>query len=368
MRRVAAKACVIGLVLSACRSSLDPRLHGQSRAQAEAVGPSDDRVRVTFLGAQGFLIERGKDVVLTAPLFSNPKFETVLDKNGVLNVDDAAIDRFLPDDWLTDLDAVVVGHAHYDHLMDVPYVMKKPRVPAGARVFGNATMTHLVAPALHGRTVSVTPNVDYRMCVGLKTCDAANHEGAGSAVPVVGDPNHGPAVRLFPLCSDHSSQFAGLDPLWSGCQTTDRTSLPQHAAEWKMGDTLSYLIDFLEDGKPVFRVYYQDSPAKAPYGFAPKELLRDKAVDLAILCGGAFDQVQDNPGGILENLGHPRHILLGHWDDFFTKPSDKVVPLRGQDFDDLVRALERATGARPWEGRYHLPAPGTSFVYPVALR
>lgn len=355
-------ACGLG-----CRSTgvLDPRLYGQPRAEADAAQPGQDQVRVTFLGTQGFLIERGKDVVLTAPLYSNPPLDRVLDDNGTLTVDKALIDRLLPNAWLQDLDAVIVGHGHYDHLMDVPYVVNT-KAPATAKVYGSATMAHLVAPALSGRTVSVTGDVDYRMCPGLVTCDGPNHGGPGRPTPIVGDQTHGPAVRIYALCSEHSPQFLRLKPKWGGCEAQDRTTLPMRAAEWKAGDTLAYLVDFLQDGKPVFRVYYQDSPGKGTYAFVPEDVLSARPVDLALLCAGAFNQVDNNPRGILENLKKPPHILLGHWDDFFAPQSKRLASLPGYDFEELVRALQQVTGAGPGDGRYFFPAPGMSFVYPVA--
>jgi hypothetical protein len=349
-----------------CRSTgvLDPRIYGQPRLQAEAVKPGQDQVRVTFLGTQGFLIERGKDVVLTAPLYSNPPLDRLLDANGILTVNQPLIDRLLPNAWLVDLDAVLVGHGHFDHLMEVPYVLNT-KAPPTAKVYGSATMAHLVAPALSGRAVSVTADVDYRMCPGLRTCDGPNHGGAGRPTPVVGDQKHGSAVRIYALCSEHSPQFARFMPLWAGCEATDRTTLPRTAAEWKTGDTLAYLIDFLEDGEPVFRVYYQDSPGAGTYAFVPKDLLDARPVDLALLCAGAFDQVDNNPRGIIENLGKPPHILLGHWDDFFVTQDQALTSLPGFEFARLIADLQAVTGARPGEGRYHLPAPGMSFVYPV---
>jgi hypothetical protein len=131
-----------------------------------------------------------------------------------------------------------------------------------------------------------------------------------------------------------------------------------------MGDTLAFLVDFLEGGRPIFRVYFQDSPTNGTRGYVHPDVLAERGVDLAILGAGAFNQVADHPDGILRNL-RPRHILLGHWDDFFAPVSAGVRSLPFHPFDDLVRRLERATGASPASGRYHFPAPGSLFVYPI---
>ncbi len=347
----------------ACRSSgsLDPRLYFESRAQAERPGDGENEVRVTFLGTQGFLVERGGQSVLTAPLYSNPPLDDVL-AGKALAVDEALIDERLPRAWTERTSAILVGHSHYDHLMDVPYVARS-KAP-GAVIYGSKTMTHLIASALpdRSRLRSVSGQVDYRMCQGLETCEGDNAGQAGQWISVAGDRALGPAVRVRALCAAHSPQFIGIGPLWSGCLHEDRPTLPVRADEWVLGDTLAWLVDFLEDGEPVFRVYFQDSPSNPTRGYVHPDLLRQKGVDVAILCAGAFHEVRDNPQGILGNT-RPRHVLLGHWDDFFQSPREPLRALPAHDFSRLSRDVASALGATADEGRFWFPAPGATFHF-----
>lgn len=352
----------VWLATLACRSAggLDPRLHFQSRAEAESQA-GNDSVRVTFLGTQGFLLERGGQAVLTAPLYSNPPLDRVL-RNDPLRVDERRIDERLPASWVRDASAILVGHGHYDHLMDVPYIAQAKATSAA--VYGSRTTTHLVASAFadRARLRSVSHFVDYRMCPGLQVCQSDNAGQAGAWIPVTGDSRTGPAVRVRALCSEHSSQFAGLGALWQGCLREDRPALPNRAEDWPAGDTLAWLVDFLEDGKPVFRIYYQDSATSPTRGYVHPELLAERTVDLALLCAGAFNQVSDNPGGILRNA-QPRYVLFGHWDDFFRPQSEPFHVLPGHDFTSLADRMRASPGLPSLAGRFWFPAPGASFVF-----
>ena len=338
-------------------------MHFESRAQAERQ-QGRDTVRVTFLGVQGFLVERGRQSVLTAPLHSNPPLDDLL--GGVpLVVDEGLIDELLPAAWVEDTSAILVGHSHYDHLMDVPYVMQARATEAA--VYGSRTMTHLIASAVtdRARLRSVSSQVDYRMCPGLEACEGDNAGQAGAWIPVAGDGASGPAIRIRALCSQHSPQFAGVGPLWRGCLREDRPSLPERADQWVLGDTLAWLVDFVQDGEPVFRLYYQDSPADPTRGYVHPDLLEEKGVDLAILCASAFQEVGGNPEGILHNT-RPRYVLLGHWNDFLRPQSEPLRALPAQDFVLLSARVSSALGARLDEGRFWFPAPGASFHFEVA--
>src|SRR3982751_3624429 len=80
-------------------------------------------VSVTYLGAAGLLIQHEGHVLLTAPFFSSPSFDSVrprvarlLRSGQRISSDTAVIERFLPKD-ADRATAILVGHGHYDHLM-----------------------------------------------------------------------------------------------------------------------------------------------------------------------------------------------------------------------------------------------------------
>jgi len=92
----------------------------------------------------------------------------------------------------------------------------------------------------------------------------------------------GSHVRLVPVCTTHPAQV-GTIHFAPGSIDTDQCDLPAPASGWLEGQTISFLIDFLDDGgAPIFRIYYQDAPATRPIGEVPAALLADRRVDLAI--------------------------------------------------------------------------------------
>ena len=88
-----------------------------------------DNVSITYLGVSGFLIRHRGSTLLTGPSFTNPGLDSVTPsrlrfirgKAPPVVADSALIERLLP----SDADAasmILVGHGHYDHLLDVPYI------------------------------------------------------------------------------------------------------------------------------------------------------------------------------------------------------------------------------------------------------
>ena len=357
--RSRALACAAALLAGCATGRIDPRYHAQVRAELpeDAAGA----VRVRFLGVQGFVIRRGADVVLTAPLYTNPSLGTVL-SGGRIWPDTARIAKLLPREWVADASAILVGHSHYDHLMDVPFIAHEmaPR----ATVYGSLTTKKLLAsmgsvPAFHvapDRVVAVNDGaqpggdaVDYRECRREPKEGCVWGTGPGRWLDVTAN------VRIRALCSRHSPQFLRFPPTWQGCDAPAQGP-PRKPSQWPIGDTLAYLVDFLEGGRPVFRVYYQDSPTDREYGHVFRELIDEKAVDLALLNAGGFNQVDDFPESIIANT-RPRYVLYGHWEDFLRTQEKPLRPLWMYDFETLAR---RTVGLGP---EFWFPTPGQLFVF-----
>jgi hypothetical protein len=149
------------------------------------------------------------------------------------------------------------------------------------------------------------------------------------------------------LRSDHAPHFDGYT-LYHGTRAAPLRTEPQAAHDWLDGETYAFLIDFMASpDSTAFRVYYQDAVAAPPAGFAPKRLIEERAVDVAIIVPATFDQVDWHPEAVLENL-EPRRVILGHWEDFFLPAGEPARALPLADLPHFEHRLERVFDGEWW--------------------
>jgi hypothetical protein len=346
------------LVLAACSS---PASHAVEMPDAAATpdaavvqpdAPPLAPLLIHGLGIQGFWLQWGNEAVLTAPLYTRQD-AVAITINAPITRDDAAIDTGLAGEPLDELVAVVSGHAHYDHFIDVPHILD---VAPHARAYTNLTGRHILAALAPDRTgctsAAAAPVIDRSRVVAMDDALASHvdYTNCPDQRPD-GAPMNGtwlevsPHVRLKAFCSMHPAQV-GPYHFGAGAIDQDQCDLPAAASGWLEGQTLAFLIDFLDDqGNPAYRVFYQDAPTNAPSGHVPDATLADKAVDVALLCVGSADAVTDHPGSILANLA-PRFVLSGHWEDFF-QPVGSTAPI---PLLDVTGYVQRAQVALPGTG------------------
>ena len=322
------------LTAAACWRAVGPGVSGR----VDVAPAGADAVQMTYLGVGGWIFQRGRDQVVAAPLFTNPSFL----RTGLAGIrsDTAAVDRNLATYDVSGAAAILVGHAHYDHLLDVPRVAltHAPR----AVILGSRTVMN---------TLGTWSGVADRVVLVDSLAGDQDHPGIWVDVS--------PGLRVLPLRSHHAPHFDGYT-LYKG--TTDRPQAeePRWAAEWLDGPTFAFLVDFLDpDGTVAFRIYYQDAVAAPPRGFAPDALMAQRPVDVAVFVPATFDQVDWHPEAFVANL-HPRWVLLGHWENFFVPPSSPTRSIMLTDLGHFQDRLHRVFGGDSW-----LPEIGTVFTFPV---
>lgn len=148
------------------------RPRGEHRPVAQRV-PDGPTLRIRWLGTAGHVISTATTTVLLDPFVSRPGLRGLARP---LTADTEAIERWVPQQ----VDAVILGHSHYDHLLDAPAIALK----RGARVVGSGTtlafarsagvpehMLELVPPA--GRSlvvgdiaVELVPSLHGRIMLG----------------------------------------------------------------------------------------------------------------------------------------------------------------------------------------------------------
>lgn len=270
--------------------------------------PGGDDVLVRYLGASGLYLEWRGTSLLMGPFFSNRGFLTV--HFGRLRTDAAAVQRGLHGMQLAEVRAILVGHAHYDHLGDVPDVARD--YSPHARIYVNQSGFNALQgfPDLQGRIVSLE-GPEREDWIRLT-------DGDGRRLP----------IRFRAVASEHAPQLwrfhwgAGEIPeAWEGDWGSRRTRA------LRGGKAFAFVIDLLE-GDPAetvrFRIYYQDAAAPAGIGHPAFETPDAHPYDLAVLCMPSFRFVESHPESILGRL-QPKHVLVTHYEDFFRRP-DK--PLR----------------------------------------
>jgi hypothetical protein len=276
-------------------------------------------------------MRRRGHAIMTAPFYSNPGLLQVAFGFPIAaNV--RRIEQYLPP--VSDVEAILIGHAHYDHLMDAAYIAER-RVPK-ARLFGNETMIHILAARrwLRDRVEAVDGDA------GDWTRPGVWHYIAKGS------------IRFMALRSEHAPHFLGVK-LFGGDVEAVQTRLPRTAYGWKEGQTLAFIIDFLsEEGSVDVRIHYQDAASNPPAGFIPASELATP-VDVAILCVASFNEVKWYPEGIVDRL-KPRSVVLGHWESFFRSPAyrPKPVPLT-----NTVEFAQRLTAALPASTKWHAAMP-----------
>lgn len=338
--------------------------------------PAGGKVVVQYLGVGGFLLKRGSDVILTAPLYSNPSILEVAFNHDVRS-DPDVIDRLFPQD-ADAAKAILVGHSHYDHLMDVPYVALHRA--KGADIYGSETAARLLAPivpALRAKAPATRIVPLDHVAGDAKSPGLWQTVGSGARFMALRS-EHSPLFTLklrVPFERDVSIPFH----LWrGGGLSEDAKELPRTASEWLQGPVFAFVIDFLDAaGRPAFRIYYQDSGNEEGIRAIPEALLKEKGVDLAIVClGGDTEALAGRPvEDILKTL-KPQAVVVAHWENFFVSQDIAramggfhAIPSASMfQAVDIKRFVQRIKSAlQPTRTPYYVPCP-TRSVFEFEIR
>ena len=293
---------------------------------------------VDFYGVTCFRLKWHDTAVLVDPFWTYlPLLKVGL---GQSTSDPEQVDPYL--DQLGQVESVLVGHSHYDHVMDLPYVT--PHLQPNTKVFCNQTLVHTLAPL----------NLPLRYTA--MNAHAADEHRAGPWFSA----NRG-KVRVMAISSGHPNNYAFFH-MWPRHIKRDRKKAPTRASHFQEGMTLAFLVDFLQpDGITVaHRVYVQTSSRGYPDGFFPKSVLDARGVDVALLGMDCANIEASGTPSIIDFI-EPKTVLFCHWENFFRKknqPPREIVkvdmaPLKAH-FDSDDRFDYRFPG---WDTRHFFPDP-----------
>jgi L-ascorbate metabolism protein UlaG (beta-lactamase superfamily) len=255
-------------------------------------------IRVTYLGVNGFQFETHRHALLVDPYFTRVGFWAAALNERIQSNPDRVTEGMK--DLRSHPDAILVTHAHFDHLLDVPDIMRR----TGARLFSGATGVQLVRSFGIPREKCKIVGPGMVRTIGPWTIRvySAQHDRLFGKVP-------------FARCA-HRTRNAPLKK-------------PVKASDWCVGEPLAFVIEAA--GK---RIYIDSGGVPgAPPGPGIKH------VDLAIL-GVALPDSRSRFPEVVRQL-RPRYTLPAHQDDFFAPLDRGFVFGKMTSFPTLIRDYQK---------------------------
>ena len=252
-------------------------------------------IRVTWTGAAGLRFETERDVILIDPYYTRVNIFNTLLK--AIAPDEAAIARALPDPQK--VAAVIVGHTHSDHCLDVPRIAA--RVRAGAKVVGSRSLDALMTiSGLPGKTT---------VCAG------------GESIRLTD------AATVTMIRSAHGYMTQGKVPFDGEIRTTG--TLPMKAGGYRLGTPFAPKLEmgglrFLHIGSANF-----DEAQMAGH-----------ACDVLFICVPGWKRREGYPQRLID-MTRPRTVVLFHYDDFSRRhtPGSKTRRVPLIDMRGMIRTI-----------------------------
>jgi L-ascorbate metabolism protein UlaG (beta-lactamase superfamily) len=253
-------------------------------------------VELRWLGTAGFAIRHAGHTVLLDPYVTRASLRECIFGKLSPNLD--LIARYTPE-----ADAIVVGHTHFDHALDVPAIAQT----TGARVFGSRSCTTLCRAS----DVPVPQVVDVESELAF-----------GSVVHEVGP------FRLEFYPSAHSPLLAGRVPFPG--EISDCESVPLRAHRYACGAV--FAVRVVVAGRSFLHLGSAE--------IAETRLRRAEGSRL-LLCTAGWQSSARFAERVMRAVS-PSAVILSHWDNFFTPLDQPAQALPAMEMERLRDALRQS--------------------------
>ncbi len=269
----------------------------------------DTTLQIRFLGTSCYIIQLGDVSLMTDPFFSyHGLFHTAL---GKISSQPEAVDtalRTIKDHRKPS--AIFIGHSHYDHMLDLPALIRKTSW-SDIPIIGSSTTKNILA--------------------GYGDDIVSQWQEAKSEWTTIA-----PGVRYKAIVSKHAPQFMGIS-VFTGNIRSPLTKPPARAKDFKGGPTYTYIFELSHANKTV-TIYFNDSASTPPIGFPDKSI---KNVDVAILCVPSWKSCKGYPEDLVARL-QPHYIIPSHYDNFLVK-NGYNKPLYFADLKGFLNIIQQAS-------------------------
>ncbi|CBL46922.1 Hypothetical protein HDN1F_33390 [gamma proteobacterium HdN1] len=251
-------------------------------------------IELTYLGTAGFVIKGAGRTIVLDPYLTRTPLPTLV--TSPLRPNAELIQRIIPV-----ADDVLVGHAHYDHILDAPILCQQ----TGARLIGSPSTL------MAGRAAGL-PEHQMLSTLGNETIPCGQWQVRGLAS------RHGKILGRIPLPGN-----IDRPPQW-----------PPRMRELRHGPVLNWWLE-----APGLRIVHIDSA-----DFIPESLATLHA-DIVCLCAVGRSYRPRYVQEVVELL-KPRWIVPCHWDTMMTPLEEPAQMIPWIDIPGLLSEI-RTAGVTP---------------------
>ncbi len=316
----------------------------------------NNQLKIQYLGCGNLLIKHKNESILLDPFFSNnPSIKTSLGKikfNPIyFKKGSSFIHKFGTN--FKDISTVFITHSHYDHLLDLAYLLDKDSLNDLVKIYADES----------------TRTVIQHFIKKTSFLNADSFVFKNNEIPKWIYINS--EMRMLIIPSSHAPHLGKLhfmkgntDSLYFKNFTNSTQKIS--ANQFKEGHTFAFILDILQADTIAFRVLIKGAGCKINNGRISDEILKEHGIDLAVMQIASANYTDCYPQNLLAQI-KPKQVLITHWEDFFRPYApNKIKTVRATNFAYFFKKIKTIEGVWPVKklsDQFYMPKPGTMVIY-----
>ncbi len=268
---------------------------------------TDSNFKIKFFGTMCYYLEYKGNAILTDPFLSNPNPLKLLYNP---SVDKKYLNLFSKDE-LSKIKTIVIGHAHYDHCLELPLFINNS---TPVNVLGSQSLTNLFQKKY--------PNNNY--IIGENYIENKRWFYTQDS-----------SIRVFFIPSKHGPHF-GHTVLMDG-ENSPHNSPPSNLLKWQCGKSVSYIIDFMDDDTIAKRIVFNGGKIDFPITTNDTLIVKERKADLIIIVGWKKEEIYSKFEML--NLFQPSTMIIGHWNNFFNTKNGCHEYIRKSELPKTLKSI-----------------------------
>ena len=272
-------------------------------------------VQMGYYGTSCFTISYKGSTYLADPFFSNPNFFDLM--VGKYKSEDYLIEPFLKQ--IPHISMVSISHGHYDHCLNLLSFKEKynknTAFIASESVFNELNSWFKDTPQnnIHALTKDEIPKW------------ITSQDGV---------------FRVLPIRSIHQAHLGKNIRLFAGDYQLPTAKIPKTVWQWKEGETYSYLVDVLDQGQVIKRIFIVAGELPKSSLEYVAQITRNQPINF-MLTPFWHKEKSGNAFITAYNYLHPQKVIFHHWNDFFRSPEKSLKVISYSDLDSELKAYRQ---------------------------